>query len=1223
MLFMRVGIFFGGPSRERETSFIIGRTVFDKLDRALFEPVPLFVDSYGQVIHLNWRYLYKRSIQDFFPPVEALPEPEFPTYQESLAERSEEGMDALREKVGRPLAWSRLAEHIDLAFVTLPGEVVAGESLHQKLEKLGIPYTGSNGKVCRLSADQSLFRELLGPQGLYQPPAITLNRQEWLQGKPGELYQRLQDEVGLPCIIRPATATNACGATALEEASGLEDFELAVNRAFFRELIPLVEWKDRSAYEREEYIRLLSDLKDGLGFPVHLSYQEEKRVFLSPKALLEYLNEQSEAGGDADIFLLERQPGESRILIEAKVQGQAFACTVLGSGEKDAAALLPMPIMRGTGQYGTRVVDEVAAPFTAEQAAAIQQACEKVFLAMGMQVFAQAEGLLTEEGQVYLAHLHPALPLLPESPVFTQAADIALSPTALMTFMIRASIDDQSVAPEDLAALDQKISAHRARVEKAIVLLDERALQRPDNQANGRHIFELLDAAVAYAPRLAMHSGDRNAPDFRQVPLSVLYGSAAAYNAPESMEQLRQRTAPLTEAYSNQRVLAPESYPLERWSKDQVAAVFIAGEEKPGWLRWSLKEAGLPHSGTKSKSSELGEDYYKVVQTLRRNGLKGPSQLLLTRKAYEKDGAAFFERIESQLAYPLVAKLADRKSGATARRIENRAELEAYTRLTFRPAEEMGSEARRILGLKSGAHMPRRDTLLVEEAISDKGAVRFLEIQGSIITHFEADGSLRYELFEPAERLPAEAQRPPQTETFVSADGYLLTPARFSDRPEEQRAISSEVKKEIEKAARTLNLQGYATLEAMVRVYEDQSVDTIITGVDPLPSLATGSVFFQQAVYRGYTPETLMRAILVFGQEREELAASRAARREAYDTKTESATPAYQPPAAAAASVAPEVPSADRGGRQGYKQPTGEYLKERAGVVAKEVARFFRNGFVLRNLLGIIAMVVLSLLAVRWSLSLYTNHGESIQVPDFTGMDVRDAQRKAEKQDFRIVVIDSFFDSGKRPNTIYQQSPDPLQRAKEGRTIYVSKYRVLADSVLLPSLISAGYNYDQYSIKLKRRDIEPVVKERVFDNKQEANSILYFYHKGRKITEDMLKRGVKVPKGATLEFVITERITDNVPIPDLVCKRYDAAAFLVTSSDLTIGETIGADGSTQGTYVYRQEPAFEAGKMVPKGTAVTLYLSPDRPAGCASGSMPGEDAYEEEDNPLEEGDEDF
>ena len=51
---IKVGIFLGGPSREREIAFAGGRTVYDNLDKTLFEPIPIFVDSLGNFILLNW-----------------------------------------------------------------------------------------------------------------------------------------------------------------------------------------------------------------------------------------------------------------------------------------------------------------------------------------------------------------------------------------------------------------------------------------------------------------------------------------------------------------------------------------------------------------------------------------------------------------------------------------------------------------------------------------------------------------------------------------------------------------------------------------------------------------------------------------------------------------------------------------------------------------------------------------------------------------------------------------------------------------------------------------------------------------------------------------------------------------------------------------------------------------------------------------------------------------
>jgi UDP-N-acetylmuramate--alanine ligase len=38
---VRVGIIFGGQSKEREISFAGGRTVYDNLNKSIFEAVPI------------------------------------------------------------------------------------------------------------------------------------------------------------------------------------------------------------------------------------------------------------------------------------------------------------------------------------------------------------------------------------------------------------------------------------------------------------------------------------------------------------------------------------------------------------------------------------------------------------------------------------------------------------------------------------------------------------------------------------------------------------------------------------------------------------------------------------------------------------------------------------------------------------------------------------------------------------------------------------------------------------------------------------------------------------------------------------------------------------------------------------------------------------------------------------------------------------------------------
>ena len=83
---IKAGIIFGGFSKEREVSFAGGRTVYDNLNKSIFEAIPLFVDSFGNFILLNWQFIYKGSIRDFYPPVEFLPSnnTQFQLYAENL-----------------------------------------------------------------------------------------------------------------------------------------------------------------------------------------------------------------------------------------------------------------------------------------------------------------------------------------------------------------------------------------------------------------------------------------------------------------------------------------------------------------------------------------------------------------------------------------------------------------------------------------------------------------------------------------------------------------------------------------------------------------------------------------------------------------------------------------------------------------------------------------------------------------------------------------------------------------------------------------------------------------------------------------------------------------------------------------------------------------------------------------------------------------------------------
>ncbi len=286
---------------------------------------------------------------------------------------------------------------------------------------------------------------------------------------------------------------------------------------------------------------------------------------------------------------------------------------------------------------------------------------------------------------------------------------------------------------------------------------------------------------------------------------------------------------------------------------------------------------------------------------------------------------------------------------------------------------------------------------------------------------------------------------------------------------------------------------------------------------------------------------------------------------------------------------------------------------ENLKAFAKEVWLFLTSGIFLKNFAMMIAVVVGFSLFSNWFLGCFTNHGESVQVDDFTGMELSDAKRQARDKDFEFVIMDSVWTEGKPSGIILKQTPKPLSRVKEGRKIYVT-VTGNPDAYRLPDLKLSAYDFDRYSKKLAMNGVKSRIKERVYDRKQSENSILYFYHDGKKITEREVKSGYYVMPGDVLEFVVTEQLSNELQVPDLVCMNFSAAEFLVSSSNLIIG-TVNDEGaiSNQSTaYVSRQEPP--AGEPIQMGGQITVWVTQTLPDGCseAQNAAPGDGGGEDE-----------
>jgi len=232
----------------------------------------------------------------------------------------------------------------------------------------------------------------------------------------------------------------------------------------------------------------------------------------------------------------------------------------------------------------------------------------------------------------------------------------------------------------------------------------------------------------------------------------------------------------------------------------------------------------------------------------------------------------------------------------------------------------------------------------------------------------------------------------------------------------------------------------------------------------------------------------------------------------------------------------------------------------------------------------------------------YTNHGQALAVPDFLEMDFEEAKKLAEDKSFELVISDSIFIVNHPPNKILIQDPAPGFKVKENRKIYTTITKVIPDMVKLPDLIGGNDDFRQYSRKLERNGINAKVVDRKYSIRLAKNTILEIRYDGENIT-DKVGKGYRVPMGSTLEFVVSDRGGGTVEIPNLVCKNYDAAKFLIQNYGLKVGKvTVGEGANDPATsYVESQNPSFRTGKQIDIGAPIDLVLVSTIPENCRGG----------------------
>ncbi len=394
------------------------------------------------------------------------------------------------------------------------------------------------------------------------------------------------------------------------------------------------------------------------------------------------------------------------------------------------------------------------------------------------------------------------------------------------------------------------------------ILMGGFSAERHISMESGRNVYEKLASSGKYTPIPIFLTGTPDAHKLFIIPINFMLNDNAD-DIHEKLQGLPVKSIPVdpytTESqailkkYTGTFISQPIAISYESLSQN-VESVFIALHGRPGedgTVQAILEEHHLPYNGSNALVSQMTIDKYATNRFLHTHGIHVADQLVITKEQWLADRVAVLKNIETSFAYPFITKPVDDGCSVGVCKIDNRTQLAAYAQRVFQA------------DATSNAVVPPSPTyqrFLVEALIAKGIADHFLEITGGLLTHRDETGNLQYDMLEPSEVI-AQGDVLSLAEKFLAGEGQNITPARFHKDPQQSEMIATQVKQDLQKVAQLLQIEGYARIDAMVKIF-DSHIETWIIEVNTLPALTPATCIFHQAACNGYTPFDFLDTII-------------------------------------------------------------------------------------------------------------------------------------------------------------------------------------------------------------------------------------------------------------------------------------------------------------------------------------------------------------------------
>ncbi len=725
---LKIGVFMGGKSIEREVSFNSGRTICDHLDTNKYDIQPIFQTEDGELYLLPWHFLHRGKISDF-----------------------RQRLDGEAKKI----SWDEFKSLVDFVYIAVHGRYAEDGTLQGMLDVLGIPYLGTKVLGSALGMDKVMQKELFKTHGIGIARGITIRAHELKTITKEEIVERLaQQNVAVPVIVKPSHEGSSLGIAC--------------------------------AHTQEELIATI-----------------KQAGTIDPRKTQD-------------------------VIIEEKIDGMEFVCVLLqkvtnvnGSITKE---WIPLPLTQVIPEQNTDIFDYeqkympgratkiTPAPFRAEDAQKIIDSCIKASNLLEFATISRIDGFLANDGRILLTDPNTLTGMAPATFLFHQAAEIGMSHTRLINFLIEnelvtyglaATASHQTQEEEELSMAN---GMKRTRV---VVLLGGSSNEREISLESGRNVCYKLSPQK-----------------YEITPVFIN----------ENMELFRLSQKLLIKNSTREIAAAVTKDMQIHWHDLPAICDFVflglhGGKGENGSVQGTLEMLGLPYNGSGVLASALCMDKYRTNNFLRSQGFAVPQSHLLNQDTWLATSNTEKEQFCTDLPnlmYPVILKPHDDGCSVLVQKATTADELYEKINSFFTSGKKAVLIEELIQGIELTCGVIGNDVVIAlppSQVVANKGILSM-------------------------------------EEKFLPGAGENQTPARLPAKTIEL------VQETMKKAYTTIGCRGYARIDCFYQTAEQSpngQERVVILEFNTLPALTPATCLFHQAAEIGLKTMDLIDKIIELG----------------------------------------------------------------------------------------------------------------------------------------------------------------------------------------------------------------------------------------------------------------------------------------------------------------------------------------------------------------------